>query len=84
MKRDRFGPGLWELPAITWLRWRRTTARSKLTFSTEILEKLAETTERCASQIDTRCALLKECVGKLADKARRVLELRYEKGTFDG
>jgi RNA polymerase sigma-70 factor (ECF subfamily) len=59
------------------LKWRQKLARSKEHPSPEALELLAETAVEHADEIAEQRAHLGDCLGRLTDRSRHVLKLRY-------
>lgn len=57
--------------------WRRKMSRNRLTFDDELLEQIAETAERFDDDYLKRVEALKECLGKLPDRQRGVVQRRY-------
>jgi len=72
--------------------WGVTIARYKLmdyfkknrhkytAISDDLLGKISHTTQQRLGKIDERTAALRDCIQKLNDRDRRLLEIRYEKG----
>ncbi len=54
----------------------RQQSRDKLTFDEQAIANLADSFDQCSDYLHS-LEHLRDCVGKLDDKARRVLELRY-------
>jgi RNA polymerase sigma-70 factor (ECF subfamily) len=61
------------------LRFRKDRSRSRLVFSDQMVEQLAEEAVHPTGEDRLREAL-GACLGKLDDKARKVLEARYSQG----
>jgi len=59
------------------LTWRRTRGREKLFFDSELVESLALQAEVVAESYDERLAALSECIEKLPDRQREIIERRY-------
>ena len=59
------------------LNHRRRLGRSRVVFSEELMTKIAESAERLANQSDARLATLHECLSKLRDRDRELIQLRY-------
>lgn len=55
----------------------RERGRRPLIFSSEIVDSLAETFAQMHGEQDERLDGLRHCMGKLSDRHRRVVELRY-------
>jgi RNA polymerase sigma-70 factor, ECF subfamily len=60
------------------LTYRKGKSRDRLYFSDALIEQLAENTDRRKDDDDAE--LLKECVAKLEDEDRVLIDLRYEPG----
>lgn len=65
------------------LKHRRRHARSKLTFSDEFLEAVAQDVEERSEMLEARRHALKSCLDKLKPQDRELIELRY-KSTDEG
>lgn len=59
------------------LKHRRRHARSKLTFSDEFMEAVADDVEERSDVLEARRHALKGCLDKLKPKDRELIELRY-------
>jgi RNA polymerase sigma-70 factor, ECF subfamily len=59
---------------------RRDAGRSLLVFDDEALENFTETWAEETDGMTDRGAALEGCIGQLADKARRIVRLRYFEG----
>ena len=69
---------------IAWWRVRaarQSFARSKVCFSDEVLSLVAETAANLQPEMDLRGDALSQCLQKLADKDRQLVEARYLQGT---
>jgi RNA polymerase sigma-70 factor (ECF subfamily) len=55
----------------------RERGRRPMSFSSEIVDSLAETFAQMQPEHDERVDGLRVCLGKLSDRHRRVIELRY-------
>ena len=62
------------------LKWRRDKGRDRLRFSDELVESLAETGGDIAQSYDSRLDALKQCLQKLPDRQRSVVQQRYLNG----
>lgn len=68
---------------VAWLtcqNFRRRKGRSKLLFSNELAEKIADRVTDITSELDQRKRLLDFCLNKLTPNDRELLQLRYEIG----
>ena len=63
------------------LKWRRSKGRDRLRFSNELVESLAETTQRVSENYEDRLDALKVCLEKLPDRQRTIIQRRYLNGT---
>lgn len=61
------------------LKWKQKLARQKVFFCDETIEKLAETMETLAPEMDVRYDALKGCIDELAPKSRKALAMHYDK-----
>lgn len=59
----------------------RKSKKSKLAFNSQLIEALSERMQCQAQREDRRMAALRECLRKLEERDRKILELRYEIGT---
>jgi RNA polymerase sigma-70 factor, ECF subfamily len=78
---DRTRPFLgWALGVARFeiLNARRAYARSRLFFEPEALERLSQTCEELAPELELRARALRECMDKVEGRARELLRLRYE------
>lgn len=75
-----FLPWAMRLAYFEVLRFRKDRSRDRLVFSDEMVEQLAEETIDSPGEDRMREALA-HCLGKLDEKARKVLEARYARGT---
>ena len=57
--------------------WRRKMGRSRLTFDDELIGQVAQTAERLDDHYLKRVEALKECLGKLPERQRDVVQRRY-------
>lgn len=55
--------------------------RWKLQFSEELVERLAATAEASQSELEAQCAALAECMSKLGERDRDLLQRRHFPGT---
>lgn len=62
------------------LKWRQSLARSKEVLSPEALERLAEAAVEYAPELDRRHRFLRECLEKLQERSRGVLQMKYGEG----
>lgn len=60
------------------LKHRRRHARSKLTFSDEFLEAVADDVEERSDVLEARRHALKQCMEKLKPQDRELIEMRYQ------
>ena len=83
-KFDRFEPGTdfsaWALKfaRLEVLRFYRRSKRSRLRFGEDLLKSLADEAEALAPSSDIRHEALQRCIGRLNEKARHIISLRYE------
>ncbi len=63
------------------MEWRRRQRRLPLPLDQATLDALADVAEPSAFEHDRRLEALRECLGKLTDRQREVLRLRYEEAT---
>jgi RNA polymerase sigma-70 factor (ECF subfamily) len=59
------------------LRWRRTSARSRLVLSAELLEAVSDTTVSLSGELDHRRSHIRACLERFGSSARRLFDLRY-------
>ena len=59
---------------------RRSFARNRLVLADDVAERLAERLEEEAPDFDDRRLHLQECLKRLPDRARAVVEMRYREG----
>jgi len=59
------------------LKWRQRLARSKEHPSPEALELLAASAVECADEVAEQRRHLNECLGRLTERSKHVLKLRY-------
>jgi len=73
-------------PFVAWVLWLakarvidhyRSQGRRRLVFSEVLLDQIAESLVRRQSQDAARTAALEKCIGKLPEKSRRLMEMRY-------
>ena len=60
--------------------FRKKQLRSRLRFSDEFLETVAQQVEATADEMAERQRVLQHCVGQLREPQRELLRLRYEEG----
>jgi RNA polymerase sigma-70 factor (ECF subfamily) len=60
--------------------FRKRQSRSKVFFGDEFMELVKEQTVQMEARLAEREQLLNECVGKLKERQRRMLHLRYHEG----
>ena len=58
-------------------KWRQEKGRNREIASSEVLDLLAATAEEHADEIDVRLSFLHECLGKLTDSCRKIMEMKY-------
>lgn len=58
----------------------RTKVRDRHVFSSEMIAELAGIAAALEPEADARKAALRECLGALAGRARRIVEMRYQWG----
>ena len=63
---------------------RRTRGRSPLRFSSDFVEAVAEETAAGSAEFSNRNSALAECIGEIAPRHRRLIELRYRDGLSAG
>jgi RNA polymerase sigma-70 factor, ECF subfamily len=59
---------------------RRRFCREKLVFSDELLDYLAERQSECIEDLEQRRHALNQCLEKLPDRQRRIIQSRYQPG----
>ena len=85
-KFDTFSPGTdflaWACEISRWrVRAARTTfARSKVTFSDELVQQLSQTIAAMRHELDLRSDALEQCMEKLPDRDRQLVIARYSLG----
>lgn len=62
------------------LKWRQKHSRDKLTFSGEFMETVAANYSKTPEEVERRQLALEQCLEKLNDKDRELIEKRYEPG----
>jgi len=62
------------------MRHRQKHARSKLVFGEDLLDSLAAMTLAKSEQFEARHDALERCLGKLSDRDRELITLRYQEG----
>jgi RNA polymerase sigma-70 factor (ECF subfamily) len=62
------------------LAWRKRVKRSRLVFSPEFLEAVAEETSAAAAVLEERAQSLVHCIERLPAERRQMLRLRYSDG----
>lgn len=62
------------------LRWRQDKARCKETLSPDAVALLADTADQFSGEINSRRHVLHECMKRLDESRRRLLEMKYVKG----
>ncbi|MBA4032115.1 MAG: RNA polymerase subunit sigma [Planctomyces sp.] len=62
------------------LKYRSRQKRTKLRFSDEFIEQVAVEAVEQADELESRRMALKQCLGKLRDKDRELIESRYAPG----
>jgi len=76
-------------PFVAWALWLakarvidfyRSQGRRRLVFSEVLLDQVAESLVRRQSQDAARAAALEACIGKLPEKSRRLMAMRYAEG----
>ena len=74
-------------PFVTWaigvarievLNSRRKYARSRLFYEPEVLQRLTDTCEELAPELEIRARALRECLESIEGRASELLHLRYE------
>lgn len=84
-KFDQFEPGTdfvaWSLAVarLEVLRYRQNFARSKMLFSDELLEQIADETKQSLDNLDEWNAALADCVNRLSVRDRDLIRLKYDK-----
>ena len=73
----RFLPWAMTIAKFEVLAHRRDHARSLVRFDSELIEQLTESWAEFAPAISEEAAALQVCVGKLPERARNVVRLRY-------
>lgn len=61
------------------LTWRRKRGRDRLHFDDELVDSLAGAVEEAATDYDKRLSVLQECLAKLPERQREIVERRYLK-----
>lgn len=85
-KRSDFEPGsnftAWSFRIAYFevLNWRRNKGRDRLQFSNELVESLADTSEKMTSEHGERLDALKTCLEKLPERQRSIVQRRYLNG----
>ena len=59
---------------------KKQRSHSKMKFAEDVMDELADLTAEKISDIDKRVHALEECLNKLQDGDRKLIEKRYEKG----
>lgn len=62
------------------LKWKQKRSREKLTFSGEFMNTIAERFSETPEQIELRQNALENCLKKLTDQDRELIEKRYQPG----
>ena len=62
------------------LKWKQKRSREKLTFSGEFMNTIAERFSETPEQIELRQLALENCLKKLTDQDRELIEKRYQPG----
>jgi RNA polymerase sigma-70 factor (ECF subfamily) len=60
------------------MNYRRKLARDRHVFSDEFVQTVAAEAERSSDELDHRRAALKQCISKLPETDRRLLQMRYQ------
>jgi RNA polymerase sigma-70 factor (ECF subfamily) len=58
-------------------KWRQEKGRNREIPSSEVMDLLAATAEEHADEIDVRLSFLQECLGRLTQSCRKIMELKY-------
>ena len=83
-KFDQFEPGTdfasWGVMIAYFkiLNYRKKHGKEKLSFNDEVLEHVSSVSSDACIQADERVSVLRNCIGKLNQDDRRLLEIRYE------
>ena len=62
------------------LKWRTIKAKSREVLSEAAMEKLAESSSEQSNRFSSRHSRLLDCIGKLAEQSKRVLNWKYREG----
>lgn len=62
------------------LKWRQSKARSREVLCEDTLDKLADTSSSLQDHFSARHVFLLDCVSELAERARKVVEMKYSEG----
>lgn len=62
------------------LKWRQKKSRDKLTFSDEFVQSVAHSFEQTPLDIERRQQALQQCLSKLNEQDRELIEQRYQPG----
>jgi RNA polymerase sigma-70 factor (ECF subfamily) len=63
---------------------RRRHARSRISYTPELLDHISDAYEELAPELERRAAALRECIGEIQGRARELLNLRYEQALKPG
>jgi len=72
-----FRPWILGITRLQLLKWRQSQARSREVLAPDVLDLLAETAETCREELDLRGQYLRECLKRLPDNGRRILQMKY-------
>ncbi|QNN23824.1 sigma-70 family RNA polymerase sigma factor [Planctomycetales bacterium ZRK34] len=80
MAADDFGAWAYRVAHFQVLAWRQKRSRDRLVFDERVLAALAEDGIEIAEQSDRRQDALSQCLSKLPEDARRLIQRRYGLG----
>jgi RNA polymerase sigma-70 factor (ECF subfamily) len=63
---------------------RRRHARSRISYTPELLDRISEAYEELAPELERRAAALRQCITEIQGRARELLLLRYEQSLKPG
>lgn len=61
-------------------KWRQEKGRNREIPSSDVLDLLATTAEEHADELDVRLSFLQECLGRLTQSCRNIMEMKYLQG----
>jgi len=75
-----FGGWAFGVARLEVIKWRQKACRLREVISEESMRLLAETAAEHGPETDQRYSFLRECLQKLGDAARRVMDMKYGQG----